>query len=359
MLWTGEPDEKWEEVFNEEFDVTKGTMALTGKHQDVLRANPFEGDPEMDAKVIKMLEGQEICMLGYDGLSKEVLKSSPDLKVIVSVRDGPEENVNIKTCTELGIPVMFSGGRCVHAVAETTVALMLMLARRIAPVYDIVKEQKWTKETFGYIRDKCSFRTELFRKTLALVGCGRNAHEIVKICHGFDMNIIAYDPYMKDEVAEKIGVKKVSLEEALSQGDYIVMMARVTPETKGMINRERIALMKPTAYFVNTARAALTDEEAIIDALVDGKIAGAALDVTSVEPLGEESRLYEIPSDKLILTPHISGGSVERVGFQYELCWNSLQNFLKGSKDIVIKNPEVFDSPAFKERGGKFFGIKK
>ncbi|MBQ1523123.1 MAG: hypothetical protein IIZ74_10225, partial [Erysipelotrichaceae bacterium] len=346
MLWTGEHDEKWEETFKEEFDVTKATLAITGKHQDVLVSKPFEGDPEMDKKVIEMLADNEIVMLGYDGLSAEVIKHCPDLKVIVSVRDGPEENVNIKACTEAGIPVMFSGGRCVHAVAETTVALMMMLARRIAPVYDIVKKDKWTKETFGYIRDKCSFRTELFRKTLALIGCGRNGQEIVKICRGFDMNIITYDPYLKDEVAEKLGVKKVSLEEALSQGDYIVMMARVTEETKGMINAERIALMKPTAYFVNTARAALTDEEAILDALFENRIAGAALDVAMTEPLGENSRMYDLPSDKLILTPHISGGSVERVSFQYELCWKSLQNFLKGSKEITIKNPEVFDSPA-------------
>lgn len=360
MLWTGEPDENWEKVFNEEFDVTKATMAITGRHQDVLRANPFEGDPEMDKKVIEMIADNEIIMLGYDGLSKEVIEHCPDLKVVVSVRDGPEENVNIKACTEAGIPVMSAGGRCVHAVAETTVTLMMMLARRVLPIYDLVKEEKWTKESFGHIREKCAFRTELFRKTLALIGCGRNAQEIVKICKGFDMNIITYDPYMKDEVAEKLGVKKVSLDEAMSQGDYVVMMARVTPETTGMISKEKIALMKPTAYFVNTARAALTDENAVIEALVNDKIAGAALDVASVEPLGPDSPLYDIPTDKLILTPHISGGSKERVSFQYEKCWESLQNFMKGDKgNITLQNRDVFDSPAFAERGGKFFGCKK
>ena len=145
----------------------------------------------------------------------------------------------------------------------------------------------------------------------------------------------------------------------------MVLAARVTPETKRMIGTREFALMKPTACFINTARSELVDVDAFVDALKTGKIRKAATDVfekdpvTKVDiPLDDDHPYFSISPDKLIMTPHMAGYSVERTYTAYELLKPSYEGFLRGEKNIVIKNPDVFDSPAFAERGGKLFGIK-
>lgn len=340
-LWTGEYEEASEARLSGLFSLTRVGLNVTGSLNDLL-----DEDHLIDA-----LHGVDVLIAGYDNVTARVLESSPDLKVILSGRDGPEENVDMGACTEMGIPVFSGGGRCAHSVSELTLALMLDLSRSITRSASYIQRNGWTsveeQETFGF------GNVELYGKTLSIIGLGKNGRALARIARGLGMNIVAYDPYVSAETAEELGVELVGLMEAMAAGDYVCTLARVTDETRGMIGAEQVAAMKPSAYFVNTGRAALTDDEAILDALEQGRIRGAAFDVFPQEPLGPSSRYYEIPEDRIILTPHIAGLSVDRVPHQYENLLNGFCAFRNGERSIDnLYNPDVFDSATFPTRGG-------
>jgi D-3-phosphoglycerate dehydrogenase / 2-oxoglutarate reductase len=145
----------------------------------------------------------------------------------------------------------------------------------------------------------------------------------------------------------------------MSHADFVVVMARVSPETIGLVGAEQIALMKPTAYFINTARPQLVDNAALLAALKQGKIRGAALDVFEREPLPADSEWFKLPLEKLIMTPHQSGLSVERDNSHSEAMTKCILEYLRGEVPGGLMNHAVFDSPAFASRGGKLFGIEK
>ena len=192
-----------------------------------------------------------------------------------------------------------------------------------------------------------------------MVGLGRNGKELVRYMRVMGMKPIAYDPYCSEQAAEELGVTLMPLDDVLRQADYVVLAARVTPETKRMIGAREFALMKPSACFINTARSELVDIDAFVYALQHNIIRKAATDVyekdpvTKVDiPLDDNHPYFSISPDRLIMTPHMAGMSVERAYTAYELLKPSYDNFLRGSRELVIKNPEVFDSPCFAERGG-------
>lgn len=356
MLWTGEYNAYWEQVFEENFDMVKAGRAFPEADGATHRMTEDE--------LIPMLQDKEIFLDGYDRVTARVIKECPDLKLIMSIRDGPEESVDIDACTEAGIPVLFPGGRCIHSVAELTAALILMCAKPILHQVNKIRAEGYGKHNKKDFAALNSEYYEVYGKTLGMVGLGRNGKELVKYMQVMGMKPIAYDPYCPPEAAQALGVTLLPLDEVLRQADYVVLAARVTPETKRMIGAREFALMKPSACFINTARSELVDVDAFVDALRTGKIRRAATDVyekdpvTKVDiPLDDNHPYFSISPDKLIMTPHMAGMSVERAYTAYELLKPSYEGFLRGSKQLVIKNPEVFDSPAFAERGGKLFGI--
>lgn len=347
-LWTGEADETWDAVFAESFALERAGLNLTGRYEDRFR----------EADLRDRVADVEVLIQGYDEVSRSVLEAAPNLKVILSGRDGPEENVDIAAATELGIPVFSAGGRCLHSVAELTLGLLLNMARPMIGSSNYVREHGWTEmSTVEHFGAQC---TELFGKTLSVIGFGRNGKELARIAIALGMRVVAFDPYVAPEVAGSLGVTLVDLDEAMRVGDYISVLARLTPETREMIGAAQIALMKPTACLVNTARARLTDEDAVFDALEAGRIRAAALDVFRSEPLGADHRAYGIPADRLILTPHIAGFSAERIGHQYQNVWSALTAFTEGRTDMDnLYNPAVLGSDAFASRGGALFGSRR
>ena len=356
MLWTGEYNEYWDKVFSENFVLEKAGRAFPGADTATHRMTEDE--------LIPMLQGKTIFLDGYDRVTERVIRECPDLELILSIRDGPEESVDIDACTKAGVPVLFPGGRCIRSVAEFTAALILMCAKPIIHQVNKIRNEGYNeknKKEFAALNNEYC---EVYGKTLGLVGLGRNGQELVRYMTVMGMRAIAYDPYCPQEKAEQLGVTLMGLDEVLSQSDYLVLAARVTPETKRMIGAREFALMKPTACFINTARSELVDIDAFVAALRSGQIRKAAVDVyekdpvTKVDiPLDDNHPYFSISPDQLIMTPHMAGFSMERAYTVYELLRPSYENFLRGKRELVIKNPEVFDSPAFKERGGKLFGI--
>lgn len=350
-LFTGDYVEHWAEKFSEYLDLDRQGFGLEKVAVPVMMSAE---------ELIGHLKGKEGYLIGYDPVTEEVIKNCPDLKFILSVRDGPEENIDVKACTEAGIPVLSSAGRCAVSVAEFTLLEMLLLARPMAPVIARMRKEGWTKENTKEMRMMHATRnTELYNKNLGIIGFGRNARTLAKIVSGMNMHVSAYDPYVSAEAMKEYDVEKMELADLCKNADYLIVLARLTKDTEGILSRELIFSMKPTASIVNTGRAKLVDNEAIYDALEQGVIKSAAIDVHLPEPPGApgEHRMYDIPDDKLVMTPHAAGNTLERPEHQYELLYTQLLDYFNGKIPNGCINKQVFDTPQFKERGGKYFGI--
>lgn len=352
MLFTGDYEEEWLPKFENFFNIERKGFSLGDGSKMIILNNE---------ELINSLIEKEVFIVGYDPITADVIKNSPDLKLILSVRDGPEENIDLNACTEAGIPVISSAGRCATSVAEYTFLSMLLLARPIIPVIGKIRTEGWTKGNSGELRSMYAHKsTELFHKTLGLIGFGRNAKALSVLASAFGMNITAYDPFVDEETMLNYNVKKLELNSVVTTADYVIVLARLNEETEGILSRELIYSMKPTASIVNTGRAKLVDNEAILDALEENVIKSAALDVHYPEPLGKigENRIYNIPEDRLIITSHAAGVTAERPWHQYDLLYRQLMEYFNGSIPTGCVNKKVFETSAFPMRGGKLFNIK-
>lgn len=317
------------------------------------------------------LQGQDVLIVGYEQVTAEVMDACPDLKLISSIRGGPEANISIDAATERGIPVLFTLGRTQHAVAEYAFAQMLALSRNLLKGDRLIQDGTLTRDTpMTYSRDvvwrlpegteeqriHAELRgAELFNKRLGLVGLGNIGEEVARLGRAFGMRVIVSDPYVSAERAANAEIELVTLHELMRTADVISLHARVTPDTIGLIGREEFRLMKPTALFINNARAALTDEAALIEALSEKWFAGAALDVFHKEPLDPDYPLVGL--DHVILTPHLAGSSHEIPLHHSRMVAEDVVAYLDGRITRPrMKNPAVFESPAFPSRGGVIFG---
>ena len=345
LLCTAEFDDGWTEKFRKLVDMDRVGFSL-------------DKDPKKrmgKEQITKALKGYDIHISGYEKLSEEVLYQCPDLKLILSVRDGPEENIDIQACTRLGIPVLFSSGRCERSVPEFTFLAMMMMAKPVLSATHVFRTEKWTEKNDLRLRRINESSTELSGKTVGIVGLGRNGMGLAARCRAFQMHVVGYDPYVDKKRSDALQIELTALETLFSVSDYIVLMARVTDETRHMIDRKLLGMMKQDACLVNTARAALVDSQALEDALKEGRIR-AALDVFDQEPLPEDSALYTIPRERLLLTPHLAGVSEERIVYQSEKLYQALALYLGGQLPPNIANTEVFDRAVFRDRGGILYG---
>ncbi|RLF06120.1 MAG: hydroxyacid dehydrogenase [Thermoprotei archaeon] len=219
------------------------------------------------------------------------------------------------------------------SVAEHAVALMLACARRLVEADRCVREGRW--------RDRVKLvGVELRGKTLGIIGLGAIGREVARIaCRGLGMKVVAYDPYVPDEVFEKLGVRRVGLEELLEESDVITIHAPLTLETRGMLSRERLARVKRGAILINTARGAIVDEEALYEMVMKGHIFYAGVDVFSEEP---PSRNPLLKLERAVLTPHIAAFTREGLYRMDMAIAEDLVKFFRGQRPLHVANPEVF-----------------
>ena len=186
MLWTGEYDAAWEAEFQQHFQVKRAGFNLHNTHFKYMN----------EEELIEALRGMDIFFVGYDKITEHVLENCPDLKLILSVRDGPEENIDFAACKQYGIPVLNSAGRCTVSVAELTFNLIMNMTRPVILQNNAVRQQGWTKENTKALRTCMEERSfELYRKTLGIVGLGRNGQQLAKYAQAFGMHVIGYDPF--------------------------------------------------------------------------------------------------------------------------------------------------------------------
>jgi D-3-phosphoglycerate dehydrogenase len=250
----------------------------------------------------------EKVVANYDALivrsrtkvTKQILDAGTRLKAIGRAGVGLD-NIDIQTAKSRGISVLNTPEASAYAVAELTIGLMLSLARNIPRADKTVKEGKWIKkELKGW---------QLRDKTLGVIGFGGIGRIVGKIGHlAFNMNLLAYDPFITAETVEKVGGSLVSLERILKEADVITIHVPLLAATHHMIGEKELGMMKSTAILINASRGGIVDENALIEALQSGKLRGAALDVYEVEP---PTVLELVRLSNIVCTPHIGGQTIE------------------------------------------------
>ena len=255
--------------------------------------------PLSKAEMIGQIHDCEGLILGVDPCDKDVLSSAPKLKVVSRYGVGAD-NVDTTYCREHGIAFYRTVGVNADAVADSAFALMMAVSKKIVEIDADVRAGHWHEpETF-----------EINHKTLGLVGLGNIGAKVARRAAGFDMKVIAYDPYRNEELAESVGATyRGTLDEVLKEADIISLHLPICPETCHLIGEREIALMKPRAVLVNTSRGGIVDETALIEALENDRILGAGLDVFEKEPLDKDSPFFKLKN--VILSPHCSADTFE------------------------------------------------
>lgn len=302
-------------------------MSFT-EQKDIEGVSESWGHPK---QIVDNINGAEILIVHVAPVTKEVIDAGASLKLIGCCRTGPV-NIDVAYATKKNVPVIYAPGRNAQGVADLTIGLIIAEARGIARAHALMKSGVWSVPEVG---------VELWGKTLGIIGLGNVGSRVAfRAKNGFNMNVLAYDPYVPKERAEEFGVKLVDLETLLRESDFVTIHSRAPPDAKPQIAAEHIALMKPTAYLINTARGNILDEQALYEALKNDKIAGAALDVYAKEPIEPDNPLLKL--DNITLTSHIGGLTREVPLRAAEIMAEDIARFTKGEKPKNVKNPEVF-----------------
>lgn len=282
----------------------------------------------------------DIAIVEGDEIKEDVIEGS-ELKFIGSVRGSPN-NISIPAATAKKIPVISVPGRNTNAVAELTIALILAQARNIISAERLLKSDFFVDDfkDFGKMyNDLMGF--ELKGRTVGIIGLGQIGFEVAKRLQAFGVEILITDPYADNTRVKDVHGSVVELDVLLKQSDIVTVHCAPTEETRGMLGAREFGLMKKTAVFINTARASITDEYALLDALKTGKIAGAGLDVFFMEPVDSDNEFLEL--DNVTVMPHMGGNTKETIHRQSTAIVSNLKAFLKGDKLTHILNPEVLE----------------
>jgi D-3-phosphoglycerate dehydrogenase len=290
---------------------------------DILKAKGLQVDinteltPEQLKEKIKDYDA--LIVRSKTKATKEIIDAANKLKVIGRAGVGVD-NIDIPAATARGVVVMNAPAGNTMSAAEHAFALMMALSKNIPYANGLLKNKKWEKKLLG---------VEVYGKTIGVIGLGRVGSHMAKMAKGVGMKVIGYDPLITKEKAKKIGVELVSLDEIFKTADFISLHVPRTPETKNMINETTLGKMKKNVRIINCARGGVVDEAALYNALKEGKIAGAALDVFAQEPL-VDSPLLSL--DNVVVTPHLGASTIEaQINVAIEIA-NSIASALNEGK---------------------------
>lgn len=313
-----------------------GCELVLGKPQDDFR------DFRYERKELVNLVGDcpIIYPSGRDVISGEILDSCPDLQAVVKSSIGIE-TVDIEAATELGIlccnsptPENYLG------VAEATVGFMVALFKRLKLNEAVIRDGGW--------KELHNRGTLMVGRTVGIIGVGRIGQNIAKRLGAWDMKILGYDPYVKQETVAPLGIKMVTLDELLKESDVVTLHVVLTKETRGMIGLRELKLMKPTAFIINTSRGPAIKEADLVQALNEKIIAGAALDVFAEEPFPARNPLRQVDPLRVILTPHNIGANSGSGEAGQKMAAKSMLSILDGKVPDTVVNPDAI--PLWKER---------
>jgi D-3-phosphoglycerate dehydrogenase / 2-oxoglutarate reductase len=291
-----------------------------------------------EAQVLSVAAGADILLSHVPPISAAVLAQLPHLRAIGCTRTEPV-NINVPAATARNIPIFYAPGRNAQAVAEFTLGLIIAERRNLARGHQALADGQWRGEL--YLWDTAPH--ELQGQTVGLIGFGQIGSRMPALLQPFGMRVIAYDPYVADEVFGARGATRVhDLGTLLAESDIVSLHARVTPETRGFIGEAQFRQMKRGAYFFNTARGPMVDYDALYNALVDGHLAGAGLETFAVEPPAPDWPLLRLPN--VTLSPHMAGCSRESVLLAADMVCRDLALWYAGRPPEHCFNPEVLSS---------------
>ena len=278
-------------------------------------------------------EGTAILVVESDFVFEEVFDQAPSLRFVGVCRNATE-HIDIEAATRHGVLVVNTPGRNARAVAEQALGLMLALARQIPQAHCFVTDGRWQNPAEPYI----SMRgVELGGRTLGIVGLGAVGRTLASIASCLGMRVLTYDPYLH---AVPPGVRLTDLDDLLAESDFVAIHAPLTPETEALIDGRGIARMRPTSYLVNLSAAAIVSQDALVGALRDGRIAGAALDMFETHPVSPGNPLLSM--DNVVLTPHLGGTTEETIERHSKTMASDIRRYVAGERPVNLVNPEAW-----------------
>ncbi len=287
-------------------------------------------EPDAKALLEQIPAYDALIVRGRTKVTKDVFAKAGNLKVVGRAGVGVD-NIDVAEATARKVIVVNAPTASTVSVAELAIGHMISWCRYLPQADKSIKEGKWEKKSFeGH---------EMYGKTLGLIGSGRIGAEVAKRAQAFGMTVIAFDPYLPPEVAARINVALVDKEKLLRESDFISVHAALTPETRGMVGAKDFAMMKKTAVIVNCARGEIIQEAALADALKNGVIAGAAIDVFEKEPPAG-SPLVTAPH--VVFTPHLGASTHEAQTRAGGIIADQVMKALSGKRPDYLVNPKVY-----------------
>lgn len=284
-------------------------------------------DQTEPSQILERIQGFDIVVTKEMPVSGDIIRQFPaSVKLICEAGTG-YNNLDLEAAREKGITVCNVPSYSTERVAHTAIMMIMNLSSSMRKQIAMLTENNHDNFT------KCMQvdHVEINDKTLGVVGAGHIGREVIKVAQALGMKILAYDV---NAAGDEPGIHFTTLEEVLSQSDYVTLHCPLMPQTRHIINKDTLALMKPTAFIINTARGPLIDEAALIEALKEGRIAGAGLDVQEVEPPAEDNPLYQM--ENVILTPHMGWRGLETRQRLVSILADDIKNYLNGTPINVV-----------------------
>lgn len=290
-------------------------------------------------------EGFDVVVVEASSVTREAIESAPGLRIIASARGKPVQ-IDVTAATEHGRIVLQTPGRNAISVADLCLGMILDRVRHISRAARAVSAGEWNykvkdQSQFPYLR----FRGyELSGRVLGLIGLGAVGREVARRAQAFGMRVVAYDPYLPPAAFAACGVDAVELDELLAGSDIVSIHVELNDSTIGLLDARRLGLMRPGAILVNSARAQVTDLDALTELTLSGHLGGVALDVFHPEPIPDGHPL--LTCERALLLPHIGGATDDVVRHHSEMIREDLERIAAGERPLRCANPEVLDAAA-------------
>jgi glyoxylate reductase len=282
----------------------------------------------------KAEKADALVTLLSDRIDREVFAAAPRLRIIAQMAVG-FDNIDLAEATKRGVYVTNTPEVLTETTADFAWTLLMAVARRVAEADRYVRGGQWK---VAWHPDMLTGR-DIYGATLGIVGAGRIGQAMAERAKGFKMKILFYNPSPRPEMEKTLGARRVELDELLREADFVTVHVPLTEQTRHLINAEKLALMKKTAYLVNNSRGPVVEEKALYKALKAGRIAGAALDVFEQEPTPADNPLLTL--ENVVVAPHISSASIETRAKMAEIVAENLLAFFRGEKPPNLVNPKV------------------
>jgi glyoxylate reductase len=317
-------------------EVPEAALEMVRKVAEV-KINPDYGTPSRETMMREVVDVDGVFCNITEKIDAPLLEAGKKLKIVASMSVG-FDHIDLDAATRLGILATHTPGVLTEAVADETLGLMLAVSRRLVEGDVYVREGSW-KLKWSPMQ---MVGRDVYSKTLGIYGLGRIGIAVAKRAKGFGMRIIYYDAFRNQDAEKSLGIEFKSKDEVIRESDFFSVHVPLLPETKNSISTKELAMMKPTAYLINTARGGVVDEKALIQALEAGTIAGAGLDVFEKEPVEVENPLLKMKN--VVVEPHLASGSIESRTAMAVLAAQNLIAGLKGEVPPNLINKQVLPS---------------